>query len=163
ELARRKRQVSRFLDRNAFFWNTVLSGLQTSALITLGRVFDTDSRSHRLDKLMSIASSNLAIFSKTALSVRLPLLDPLSLRQTASQPRPADFRRLKRQIGKPRKLSAKNAKEFRHKMLAHKEVVDKDEITALLSGTRVSEIQRIIVFLISLHKALSGLYQNGLK
>lgn len=72
ELARRDKQVFDVLNRNAFFWNTVLSGLQTSAVITLGRIFDQDQQSHSLDRLISIARSNVAIFSRSALASRRP-------------------------------------------------------------------------------------------
>lgn len=163
ELARRNRRVFDLLNRNALFWNTVLSGLQTSALITLGRIFDPDQRTHNVSRLMALASNNPGIFSKSALASRLPLVDPTELDRTACEPRKRDFRLLKRQVQKHRVLYERNVRDLRRKMLAHKEVVDWNEVNALLSVTRVLEIQRILVFLISLHESLNGPFQNGLK
>lgn len=163
ELARRNGRVFHLLNRQALFWNTIASALQTSALITLGRIFDPDQRTHNVSRLIALASSNLGIFSRSALAVRLPLVDPSTLDRMVYEPSGRDFRALRHQVQKHRLLYDKNVRDIRRKMLAHKEVVERDEVDALLSVTLVREIQRIVVFLISLHESLNGLFQNGLK
>lgn len=162
ELARRNRKILALLNRHALFWNTVLGGLQTSALIALGRVFDQDPRTHNIGRLLALASSNLNIFSKSSLALRLPSVDARAL-DRLYEPVAGDFRMLKRHVAKHRLLYERNVRDIRRKMLAHAEVVDPGEINALLSGTLVREIQQLIVFLVSLHATLRGLFQNGLK
>ncbi|MBZ5727973.1 MAG: hypothetical protein LAP87_23645 [Acidobacteriia bacterium] len=54
ELAKRQRRVFRILDANALFWNTLLGGAQTGAIITLGRIFDHRSP-HNINTLVRLA------------------------------------------------------------------------------------------------------------
>lgn len=63
------KEVHRLLNRAPLFWNTALGALQTSTFIALGRVFDQQSK-HNVDRLLKIAQSNMAIFSKEALAGR---------------------------------------------------------------------------------------------
>ena len=57
------KDVHRLLNKAPLFWNTALGALQTSTFIALGRVFDQNSK-HNVDRLLKIAQSNMAIFSK---------------------------------------------------------------------------------------------------
>ena len=63
------KEVHRLLNRAPLFWNIALGALQTSTFIALGRVFDQKSK-HNVDRLLKIAQSNMAIFSKEALAGR---------------------------------------------------------------------------------------------
>ncbi len=69
ELAKRYRRVFRTLDENALFWNTLLGGLQTEAIMTIGRIFDRRSP-HNVNTLMRLASQHRSMFSKVALGRR---------------------------------------------------------------------------------------------
>ena len=138
------------------------SGLQTSALITLGRVLIPTSVNYNISRLIALASANPNIFSSCTRGS--PSTSHCStLDRLAHEPTVGDFRALKRHVQKHRLLYEKNVSIIRRKMLAHKEVVESSEIHALLSVTRVREIQQLVVFLLSLHEALAGLYGNGLK
>jgi hypothetical protein len=167
ELARRRKSVFRLLNQNALFWNTALGALQTSAVICLGRIFDTDQRAHRLDRLLKLAKENLDLFSRDALRRRRLASAPEppewldALVAAAHEATSADFKRLKPRISQHRELYRRNVAFVRHRLLAHKEDADPHEIAALLSNTRVIEIQRLIVFLLGLHEALSQLFENG--
>ena len=167
ELARRRKAVFDLLNENALFWNTAVSGLQVSAMIALGRVFDADPRTHRLDGVIAMAKSHIEIFSKDALRRRkrgAVSVDPPWLAdciRDAYVPAQADFKRLKARINQHRKLYHKNVDFIRNRILAHNEDVAPSEMARLLSNTRVAEIQRLIVFLLALHEALSQLFENG--
>jgi HEPN superfamily AbiU2-like protein len=62
--------VVRLLNQAPLFWNTSLGALQMSTLVALGRIFDPDPKNHSVSRLLSIAHSNLDIFSKEALAQR---------------------------------------------------------------------------------------------
>src|SRR5438445_12877646 len=68
-LARRNRRVFDLLNRNALFWNTVLSGMKTSTLITLGRIFDTDQRIYNVRLLISLPRNTVVILSYFSLAL----------------------------------------------------------------------------------------------
>jgi HEPN superfamily AbiU2-like protein len=57
EVAKRNKDVFRMFDEHAMFWKTLLGGVQTSALIALGRVFDQQSK-HNIDALIRVAQRN---------------------------------------------------------------------------------------------------------
>src|SRR5256885_12181769 len=69
EVAKRQRRVFHMLDEHALFWNTILGGLQTAALIAVGRVFDQQS-AHNVHVVLRLARDNRAIFSKVAIGKR---------------------------------------------------------------------------------------------
>src|SRR5579872_6787368 len=69
ELAKRQRRVFRLLDQDALFWNTLLGGAQTGAIMALGRIFDHKSP-HNINVVMRIVSERRSIFSKAALGRR---------------------------------------------------------------------------------------------
>ena len=69
ELAKRDRRLFRLLDENALFWNTALGGLQTGAIMALGRIFDHRSP-HNLNTLVRLVSQHRGMFAKTALGKR---------------------------------------------------------------------------------------------
>jgi hypothetical protein len=45
EVAKRHKRVFRMFNEHALFWNTIIGGVQTAALIAVGRVFDQDTMS----------------------------------------------------------------------------------------------------------------------
>jgi hypothetical protein len=56
----------------AMLWNTIQYALQQSAIVALGRIFDSDSRAHGISRLVKMADQNRAIFTRTALQARKP-------------------------------------------------------------------------------------------
>ena len=160
--------VYRLLNNSALFWNTALGALQTATFITLGRIFDQGSR-HNVDRVLRIAQKHPEIFSKSALAVRKqgnastpPEWLPEYLREVYV-PTAADFRRLRAYVHKRRKTYEAKYRDLRHKVFAHKELTDPAAVTALFAKTNVRELQRLLIFLSSLHEALWQLLFNGRK
>lgn len=160
--------VYRLLNRAPLFWNTALGALQTSTFIDLGRVFDQQSR-HNVDRLLKIAQSNMAVFSKDALAGRKRrgsanadewLTDYLV---DVYVPTADDFRRLRRHVAKRRRIYEENYRALRHQVFAHKEVSEKEQIQALFGKTNIRELQQLLIFLRKIHEALWQLYHNGRK
>ncbi len=52
---------------------------------------------------------------------------------------------------------------MRHKVFAHKEITDATQVSALFAKTKIREMQRMMLFLHSLHGALWQLFVNGNK
>jgi hypothetical protein len=163
------KQVFLLLNEAPLFWNTSLGALQTSTFVALGRIFDTDARSHSVSKLLATAHRNLFIFSKTALAERKRAQSsnadewlPKYL-ESVYEPTNEDFRRLKSYVAKRRKIYEKNYQPLRHKVFAHREISNQAEVIELFSNTNIRELQQLLIFLRKLYEALWQLYFNGRK
>jgi len=55
---------------NAAFWKITSRRIQANALIVIGRIFDKDSRTHGIRRLLNLAANHPEIFSKAALEKR---------------------------------------------------------------------------------------------
>jgi hypothetical protein len=168
-LASGHRQIDHTLNDAPLLWGTILGALQTSTIVALGRVFDQNKSAHSLKRLLTIAEHNPQIFSKAALRRRRrgndakppEWLDDFLAR--AYEPTAEDFCRLKGHVEKRRGIYEKNYRALRHKLFAHKQVSDHKEVRALMGKTNIRELQRLLVFLLSLHDALLELFENGRK
>lgn len=168
ELAKRDRRVFRLLDENALFWNTTLGGLQTGAIMALGRIFDHRSP-HNLITLVRLASQHRGMFSKTALGKRKQgterqppewLSEYLRL---AYEPKATDFRRLADHVKKYRRVYDNKYHDLRNQLYAHKQAAGPAAVAALVRNTSIREMQRLFTFLLQLHQAFQELFVNGRK
>lgn len=164
------KSVVRLLNQAPLFWNTALGALQTSTLVSLGRLFDPQTTNHHnINRLLAFAHANIDIFSKEALATRKRALsadadewlpDYLA---TAYVPTGDDFRRLKRYVARRRKLYEQNYRPLRDKVFAHRGVATKAEVDALFAKTNLRELRQLLVFPGRLYEALWQAYYNGNK
>lgn len=168
-VAHKNKSIYKLLNEAPLFWNTCLGGLQSSALVTLGRIFDSDSNNHSVSRVLSIAHSNLDLFSKESLSNRkrkdssnadewLP-----EYLETVHEPTSKDIRNLKKHVAKRRKIYDEKYRPLRHKVFAHRGTLNKSEIDQLFANTNISELQKLLIFLSKLHETLWQMYFNGRK
>lgn len=163
-----RKSVFRLLNTAPLFWNTNLGALQTTTFIALGRIFDQGSK-HNVDRVLRLAQSSPALFSKTALGIRKQGTNPSppewlpEYLAKSYVPRAADFRRLRAYIRKHRRIYELNYRDLRHKVFAHTEISSQVDVESLFAKTNIRELQRMLVFLGSLYEALWQLYFNGLK
>ncbi|MGD0498664.1 MAG: hypothetical protein ABSC23_09545 [Bryobacteraceae bacterium] len=168
ELAKRQRRVFRLLDRDALFWNTLLGGAQTGAIMTLGRIFDHRSP-HNINTLIRLMNQHRGVFSKPALGRRKQGNDPQppawlpEYLCTAYEPTNADFRRIADYVKKYRRIYEAKYREVRNQLYAHKQAADPASIATLVKGTSIKEMERVFTFLLQLHQALQELFVNGRK
>ena len=168
-VAENDKVAARLLNEAPLMWNTILGALQTSALIALGRIFDRDKKSHSLDRLLSLSSGNLAIFSKEEFAVRkraqseLSALELKTYMDSVYVATPEDFRRLRLHVDKRRRIYKEKYAPLRHKVFAHREMLDKSQVGELFAKTNIKEMQQLLTFLASLHEALWQLFFNGIK
>ena len=166
--AARNKRIYALLNRTPLFWNTCLGALQAAHLVALGRVFDQGSN-HNVDALIRLAQKNADIFSKTELGRRKQghnASPPAWLGgylAAAYEPTPADFRRLRAEVKKWRRIYEDKYRDLRHKVFAHRALSQETESAALWQKTNIRELEKLHAFLISLHECLQELYFNGRK
>jgi hypothetical protein len=76
-------------------------------------------------------------------------------------PKRADFHRLRDYVSKHRKIYIEKYRPLRHQVFAHRGVSDAADVSALFARTNIREMQRMLIFLMSLYNALWGLFVNG--
>jgi hypothetical protein len=154
------------LNRNAEFWNTVNNSVQSNSLIVLGRIFDKD-KTNNVERLLNLAKSSSAIFSKAAFRQRKERQNPNAshivdnLVNTVSAPTGSDFRQLEEFVATRRRVYEKCYRQIRDQRYAHRERgVDLSGVYAL---TNTTELSRLFIDLKRLHDGLWHWYHNGMK
>ncbi len=72
-----------------------------------------------------------------------------------------DVRRLRKEVARWRSVYEEKYKPLRDRFFVHKELPSDAELQKLIASTRVDELERLCIFLISLHEALWQAYENG--
>jgi AbiU2 len=162
-LARRKSNVYHALNRNAAFWKLTSRALQANALIVLGRIFDKDSRTHSIRRLLNLAANHPEIFSTAALEKRKRAQAGQwtdELMRTAYVPTMRDFARLQAYSDKQSVIYSGQYKMLRDKFFAHKE---RRDMTGAFASADIRPLERLLIFLSRLQDALWHLFWNGIK
>ncbi len=162
-----KRLLNR-LNETPTFWLAASAAFQTATYISLGRIFDNNSR-YNIDQLLCSAESNISQFQRTALEKRKreghatnpPWL--LNYLNKAYYPKPTDFFRLRKKVNEYRSLYERSFKPARNKYIAHREKQDREEVSALFRRGKIRDLWRLTMFLQQLHEVLWQLYHNGQK
>jgi hypothetical protein len=168
-IASKNKSVLTAMNRTPTFWNTVLSGFQNSTFITIGRIFDNDSK-HNIHRLFKIAQDNKSIFSKKSFGERwVNSEDKKSSGLTSYlpeymkkfyEPTDDDFRKLKKFIAVQQKTYEDIYRPIRHHF-GHKKYSTNEEVKVLFDKVNVSELEKFCVTLDGIHESLWQLYHNG--
>jgi hypothetical protein len=155
------------LNRHALFWNVQVYSLQTSLMMVLGRIFDTDGDVHSVHKVISATLSNVKIFSKDSLEKRKIThgvtgkdLEHFMI-DTWSPTSASDLRYLKKAVATHATHYRNVYGPIRDKFIAHRVINDPNDVWNLFAATNRTEIGETIAFLGDLVEALQDLYQNG--
>jgi hypothetical protein len=162
-VARDNTNVYHALNRNAAFWTITSRALQSNALIVLSRIFDKNSQTHGVRRLLELAAKHPDIFSKVALEKRKrPHAGEWTdeFMRTACIPTSRDFPRLQGHVDRQRVIYNGQYKALRDKFFAHKQRMD---TTAAFAGASIPRLERLLTFLDRLHDALWHLFWNGIK
>jgi len=163
--APKSRKLLNQLNRNIEFWKTVDNSVQSNSLIVLGRIFDKDE-THNVERLLNLAKSYSAIFSKAAFRRRKEKQNPNAshivddLMKRVKEPTGADFRQLEEFVAARRRVYNKCYRKIRDKRYAHRERVDLSGVYAL---TNTTELSKLLTDLTKLHDELWHWYHNGIK
>jgi hypothetical protein len=76
-------------------------------------------------------------------------------------PTAADFRRLRSHIKKRRRIYETNYRDLRHKVYAHRAVLDDAEVAPIVARTSVRELERLLLFLLRFYESMWHLFMNG--
>ena len=75
----------------------------------------------------------------------------------------SDFRRLRTHVKKRRRIYEANYRELRHKVYAHRVVVDDSEAAPIVAKTSIRELERLLLFLLRFYETMWHLFMNGIK
>ena len=156
------------LNKNPYFWNTVLHSLQLTFIISLGRIFDNAPNAYSVSKLINYCSLNIRIFSKQELRIRKcgGKKEPKWLEgylSNAYEPKSTDFRQIKNKLKELRRIYDPGLLNIRNKIFAHKIEVDKVVIENMFSQNQIDTIEKLIDSLNDIYQILWQLYHNGRK
>lgn len=164
--AGKSRRLLQRLNETPTFWKVVASALQTSAYISLSRVFD-DKAKFTLEGLLRAFERDIGAFQRDALRVRKwngtgekpEWLD--GYLDEAYYPTLKDVERVRAKVGRFRQLYESAIKDARNQYLAHRQEADHVAVAELFGKGEITEICRLSIFLLDLHDALNELYVNG--
>lgn len=166
--ASKSKRLLHRLNETPMFWLTTAAAFQTAAYISLGRVFDNNSR-YNINQLLDSVESNTALFQRDALAERKregraadpPWLDDYL--KKAYYPSAKDFALLRKKVDDCRALYEKVVKPARNKYIAHREKQEHSEVSALFGRGKTKDLWRLTTFLQQLHEVLWNLLHNGRK
>jgi len=160
-----KRLLNR-LNNTPTFWLSCSAALQSSAYISLGRIFDTNSK-YNVAALLDAMEKNLDLFQREGLASRKrngSEIEPPWLAEYlegAYYPTIKDVNRLRGMVEKYRVIYERAIKPARNKYLAHREKEEHAEVKALFGRGTVRELWRLTTFLYQLYEVLWEQLHNG--
>ncbi len=157
------------LNKHALFWNAQIYSLQTSLMIVLGRIFDTDGDVQSVHTVMKATLANLNLFSRESLRRRksggeLTAQDIENFLDGTWEPADvADLRPLKKAVSAQATYYRDVYRPIRDKFLAHRVINDPNDVWNLFAATNRTKIGETIEFLVDLVETLRDLYHNGIQ
>jgi hypothetical protein len=168
--AAKKSDFLNFINRTPTFWITCVNALQSTTIMSLGRIFDQRSP-HNLDVLIGMGQRGAAIFSKSSLESRI-LKRPVNVQdrptwiddllRDAYQPTPADFRLIRKLVRNHRRIYCDRYQDLRHLWFAHR-IATEEQILQVFAKTNVDELKELLDFLHLIYSELWQLFFNGRK
>ena len=160
----------RLMNYHPLFWAATAHAHQTNFVITIGRIFDRDPRSHSIHKLLQEAVDHPEFLSKDALRRRKlvlsPSFDPAALAEYIAQSWEPDVEALEALRKDFQPVSDKydvSFKLIRHKLFAHQDVLSKRAIQALVSKGLFIDFEAILYGVRDLLECILQLGFNGTK
>ena len=158
-------EVRALFDSHSLMTKTVLSGLQASMFLAIARVFDKRS-AHSINTLLKFAQDHIDLFSFDALRARKMRGAPNAeewiddFMGNVSQPEDKDFKELGKRLRPYRRIYDRKLDAIRNRWFAHREV-GRREANLLFANTTMEDFDATLGFLVALHEALWGCYNNG--
>lgn len=156
------------MNENSVAWNAILHSLQTTFLVTLGRIFDIDRGALSIHTFLNKCLSEREQFGREGLRRRKIKLvggnEPEWLEEylnNAQYPRAEEFRRLKIQTKPFSKKYEEIYKPIRHKLIAHKEIDSINKVGEYFEKTNITEIINMLNFINGVSMVVMQWYING--
>ena len=152
---------------NARFWSDYNYMTIQTTVIFLGKIFDPNSKTYNLSKMINSASKAIPYFNrealrkrKTALGVETEIIDGYI--PTAYELSKADIKAIKQEIKKANALWDK-IEPFRNKIYAHSEILTSEERLELFGQVKYDDLKDLIQILLNISHALEQAELNGMK
>jgi hypothetical protein len=157
-----------FLNNHADFWNTVRSGLQASATIALGRIYDSTRGAHSANKVLQSAETYPGIFTREPLKARkiahgLSEDDATAYVANAFEPGQDGLQPLREAFDAMQELYENTVQPVRHNVFAHAGCLTIHEKDELFQNVPIRDFERLVVFPLQLWDALANLFDNGMQ
>lgn len=157
------------LNRTPLSWIFIRHSLQVTTFMTLGRIFDVDPHGFSVDDLIKTCIKELDLFSKPRLRLRKMIdqkegKEPEWLEEylsAAYEPTEEDFKRLRGEIAKKRRIFEETYQPIRHKLFAHNDKGYLGRHDELWKQTNTDELESLLWFLHDLKETLFDTYMNG--
>jgi hypothetical protein len=168
-LAAENSDVLNAINQNALFWLTAHHAMLAATFSAVGRIFEQKQKSkHNIGTLMSAVSTAIeaGAFSPASLEARyvsqgLTAKEAADVVERAHNFTDRDVRTLQADVDHWRSVYRKRYKEIRDKVFAHGDLVELEDINALMAKTKVDEMKDLFKFLSSLHLGLWAAYHHG--
>lgn len=150
------------INADARFWLVTTHALRTTFMITLGRIFDHDQRSHSIRKLLNETVTHPEYFSKDRLARRRYAgagPEPVWLDEyirNAWEPDVAGLGKLRNALAPSQAKYDEAFKLIRHKLYAHQDIMDRTSIQTLIGKGLITDLEKILY---DLHDVLSCIWQ----
>ncbi len=163
----RRPQLSARLKEFVGFWNTILSALQTSAIVALGRMYDKRSDVLSAAVLLDCARTNQGLFSLNSLRSRVEsrLTAPADVESYINKYRPPkrpQFDALTKGLENQTKFYEKYISPIRNNVFAHAGDLTQEEQHDMLADVPMADFEQLTVFPLCLYQTLWQTYYNGL-
>lgn len=158
-------------NKNYFFWRIFATAVLSNLFICLGRIYDTHNNSFNFNKFIKLCKKNIGEFSLQTIEIiksrsadgRPEWLDEyLANCHNATIADLDDIHSMERSC---RKRFSRNYIHMRHKIFAHAEITENDDINKILKQNNIN-IAEIIEYLNihwSIYNQIFCLYYNGRK
>lgn len=160
--------IRHVMNQNALSWRVAVHSLQTTFIITLGRIFDNDGRSLSVETLLEMCKANLGMFGGDALRARKMATmngdEPDWLNdyvRDAYTPTVDDIDNLLAQAQKEKELYREVYNPIRSKVMAHRDWASAFKVGELFEKTSIGQIQEILDFLFQVESVIWDLLYNG--
>jgi len=168
-IAAKDKCIEKAINKNALSWNIYLHSLQATFFITIGRIFDIDSRSCSIHFLFRYCKDNIDEFTKKKLKkrrIKEAGKEPEYLKdfiKKAYEPSVNDIKTLKKEVTRVQSIYETHFKPARHKVFAHKDAAHIQNTALLFKGIKIEDAEDILETLYKAENVIRALYVNGHK
>jgi hypothetical protein len=157
------------INRHPSFWRITLNALQHNTIVVLGRLFDKNSDSRSIREIVKACKAHPEFFSRAALRARRLHDDAKAADQPwfeeyigkAFEPDAEHFNELEIKVNEAIAIWDSAYAPIRNKVVAHRDKLSKDAVSAMFAKTKVSEITGLLERLHDISEAIGELGMNA--
>lgn len=165
--AKSEPKILEALNKAPRFWLDYRYSNTQATVIFLGMIFDEDSRTHNIYKMLNLADKEIGFFSKVELRKRKssPHEEPDWLDEyieNAHELTREDLKLIRKQVKSAQDIWNK-IKPLRNKIFAHNEILTDDERNNIIDAVKKTDMTNILQILLNVSNSLHEAELNGRK